>query len=163
MKIMLFLHGTILMHAAGQGVSRQERVEQVRAGEASVRNYAAYLPIGGAAAKVQAWHRHGAEIVYLSSQKARAILLSDRQVLARHGFPEGGFEFRQGIERYQDVVERILPDILIEDDCESIGGAPEIIHPHLPLELQERITSIVVAEFGGIDHLPDDPTALQAF
>jgi hypothetical protein len=29
-------------------------------------------------------------------------------------------------------------------------------------ELRERIASVVVREFGGIDHLPDDPSMLLA-
>ncbi|MFH0780318.1 MAG: hypothetical protein V1928_05745, partial [Parcubacteria group bacterium] len=43
-------------------------------------------------------------------------------------------------------------DILIEDDCQSIG-AEEIIAPKLDTEL--KIHSIIVPEFGGIDQLPD--------
>ncbi len=161
MKVLVFLHGTILMHAAALGLSREERVRQVVAAEASTRNYGAYVPISQAPAKLLGWQRQGAELFYLSSQKARAILLSDRQVLARHGFPEGTFEFRQGLERYADVVQRVEPDILIEDDCESIGSEREMVYPQLPPELKSRIRSIVVPEFGGIDHLPDDLFALK--
>ena len=161
MKIMVFLHGTTTMHASALGLSREERVRQVAAGDASVRNYAAYVPIGQAAGKLQAWKEQGAEIVYVSSQRGRAILRSDRDLLRRHGFPEGTFEFRQGIERYTDVVARVLPDILIEDDCESIGGEKEMTYPQLPPELKTRIKSIVVREFGGLDDLPDDLAALK--
>jgi hypothetical protein len=161
MKIMVFLHGTVTMHAGGLGRSREERVQQAGEGGASVSNYAAYVPIGRAAEKLQAWRQQGAQVVYLSSQKARAILLSDRQVLERHGFPDGELEFRQGLEKYGDVVARVRPDVLIEDDCESIGGESEMVFPRLPPELQAQITSIVVPEFGGIDDLPDDPAALQ--
>ena len=53
-----------------------------------------------------------------------------------------------------------MPDVLIEDDCESIGGAVEMIYPHLPDEARSNITGIVVREFEGIDPLPDDPTTL---
>jgi hypothetical protein len=55
------------------------------------------------------------------------------------------------------------PGILIEDDCESIGGEPEMTFPQLQPELQASITSIVVKEFGGIDHLPDDLAVLKAW
>ncbi len=69
--------------------------------------------------------------------------------------PEGPVYYRQNGESYQDVAGRILPDLLIEDDCESIGGEPHMTYPHLPAELQARVKSIVVKEFEGIDHLPD--------
>ena len=50
-----------------------------------------------------------------------------------------------------DVVERILPNILVED----IGGEKEMAYPHSKPEVRTRIKSIVIKEFGGIDHLPD--------
>jgi len=37
-----------------------------------------------------------------------------------------------------------------------------MISPHLRSELQASITSIVVKEFEGIDHLPDDLAALKS-
>jgi len=58
------------------------------------------------------------------------------------------------------VAERVMPDILIEDDCESIGGESEMIYPHIREDLKQKIKSIVVKEFQGIDHLPDSLTAL---
>jgi hypothetical protein len=33
-------------------------------------------------------------------------------------------------------------------------------YPHVKSELKARIRSVVVKEFGGIDHLPDDISAL---
>ncbi len=48
-----------------------------------------------------------------------------------------------------------MPGIIIEDDCESIGGEVEITYPHIKSELKARIQSIVVKEFSGIDNLPD--------
>lgn len=41
------------------------------------------------------------------------------------------------------------------DDCESIGGEPEMTYPHIRADLKPKIKSIVVKEFQGIDHLPD--------
>jgi len=49
--------------------------------------------------------------------------------------------------------------VLIEDDCESIGPG-QITYPQIPSAARARIKSIIVPEFGGIDHLPDDPQAL---
>ena len=54
-------------------------------------------------------------------------------------------------------------DVLIEDDCESINGSGEITYPQIRPELRARITSIIVPEFGGIDHLPDSLEALLTF
>jgi hypothetical protein len=36
-------------------------------------------------------------------------------------------------------------------------------HPQLPPELRARVVSIVVPEFGGLDHLPDAPCELASF
>jgi hypothetical protein len=43
----------------------------------------------------------------------------------------------------------------VEDDCESIGGEIEMTYSHMRPEIKAKITSIVVKEFGGIDHLPE--------
>jgi hypothetical protein len=48
---------------------------------------------------------------------------------------------------------------LIEDDCKSIG-ADEVAHRQLRPALRARTRSIVVPEFGGVDHLPDSLDAL---
>ena len=71
MRLLVFLHGTVLMHAGGVGVTRAERVAQVR-------------------------------------------------------------------------------------NCESIGAA-QTTYPQIPSALRARIKSIVIPEFGGINHLPDNP------
>ncbi|MFH1191885.1 MAG: hypothetical protein V1655_00215 [bacterium] len=49
-----------------------------------------------------------------------------------------------------------MPNILIGDDCESIGGAGEMTITNLKPEIKKKIKSVVVKEFGGIDYLPDD-------
>lgn len=161
MKIMVFLHGTTIMHRNAVGCTREERVQQVREREESVREYAAYVPVDNAASKLRAWSEQGAEIVYLSSHKRPEYVEKDRAALQTYDFPAGLIVFRQPGEGYQDVAERVLPDVLIEDDCESIGGAREMTSAHLKPELQARITAIVVKEFGGIDHLPDDIAELS--
>ena len=71
--------------------------------------------------------------------------------------------FRQRGESYAQVAERVRPDILIEDDCESIGSESEMTYPHVRSELKTGIKSVVVKEFGGIDHMPDDIEALISF
>jgi hypothetical protein len=69
---------------------------------------------------------------------------------------------RQAGESYGDVAERGGPDVLIEDDCESIG-ANEVTYPQTPPDVRARIKSIVVPEFGGLNHLPASPQALLTF
>src|SRR6516225_12271123 len=69
MRLLVFLHGTVLMHAAAAGVPRAERVLQVRSGHPAVGDYAAYAPVGNAAAKLRRWQEGGARISYLSSHR----------------------------------------------------------------------------------------------
>jgi hypothetical protein len=161
MKIMVFLHGTILMHRNAVGRSREERVRQVREREASVLDAATYVPVENAVSKLRRWHEQGAELAYLSSHKTVQGVEKDRTVLRKYNFPDAPILFRGSGEGYQDVAERAMPDVLIEDDCESIGGEQEMTYLHIKPELKTRITSIVVKEFGGIDHLPDDIAELQ--
>ena len=154
--IMVFLHGTIIMHKNGLGRAREERVRQALDGEESLFDFAAYIPVGNEVRKLQTWKNQGVEIVYLSSHKTAEDVQIDKAVLRNHGFPDGPIFFRSGNEQYHEIAERIVPDILIEDDCESIGGEKNMTYPHIKPELKGRIKSIVVEEFGGIDHLPDD-------
>lgn len=160
MRILVFLHGTTIMHAAGAGMSREECVRQVRERHPSARDYAAYVPVGGAVEKLRRWHAQGAEIAYLSSHREPEDVAKDAAVLRRYGFPAGEVFSRQAGEDYGAAAERARPDVLIEDDCESIGGAVEMTYSKLRPELQSRVMSIVVREFEGLDHLPDDITAL---
>jgi hypothetical protein len=51
-------------------------------------------------------------------------------------------------------------DVLVEDDCESIGGADQMTITYIKPDIKNRIKSIVVKENGGIDHLPDNIEAL---
>jgi len=159
-RILVFLHGTTIMHRGGLSIGREERVAQVRAGERSVGDFASYVPIGNAPDTLRRWEAAGAELAYLSSHRAPADLAADESVVRRYGFPRGAVHHRRDAETYADVVARVEPDVLIEDDCESIGGAAEMVSPHLSPDLRSRITSVVVLEFGGIDGLPDRPDDL---
>ncbi len=162
MKILIFLHGTTLMHRNAVGRSRAQRVKQVMDGDKSLPDFASYVPVDNAVQKLLAWTQRGAEIAYLSSQQGAAEVEQDERVLRNYGFPAGQVFFRSGHEAYADVLQRVVPDLLIEDDCESIGGERAMITPHLPPELKATVKSIVVPEFGGIDHLPDDLSELAA-
>lgn len=69
--------------------------------------------------------------------------------------PRGIPFYRAGREKYKDVIESAMPDILIEDDCRSIGGAWQLSMTHVGEIARGKINSIIVREFKGIDHLPD--------
>jgi hypothetical protein len=162
MKIMVFLHGTVIMHRGGLGHSREDRVRQILEGEQSTRDFSSYVPIGNSAQKLQSWQAQGAEIAYLSSHRKVDDVEKDKSVLRQHQFPDGEIYYRQPHDGYSDVAEKIMPDILIEDDCESIGGTKEMTYPHISEEVRRRITHVLVREFQGIDHLPDDIEAFKA-
>lgn len=181
MKILVFTGGTIIMHQKGKNVSREERVRQSReagiqreerwqkygkdteylAPPGSVHDYSNYIPIGNAAYKLTIWKNQGATILYLTSRRIKKEVKDVKKVLEKYNFPNNqNLSFRQEGEDYKDVAERIASDVLIEDDCESIGGEKEMVYPRISPKLKAKIKSIVVQEFGGIDHLPDNSTQL---
>ena len=154
------------MHKNAIGKTREEIVEQVKAQEESVRDFASYVPIGNAAEKLNKWVVQGAEILYLSAltenKKARGDeivgkdgLRIDQEILDRYRFPNGTIYHREAGESYARITEKIMPDILVEDDCESIGGEKEMTITFVKPEIKQKIKSIVVKEFSGIDNLPD--------
>lgn len=156
MKILVFLHGTIIMHKRAENKTREERVEQVLNNDSSVHDYISYIPVGNAVEKLKSWQSQGAEILYLSSHKTAENVEKDNSVLEKYSFPKGQILYRQNGESYKDITERIIPNVLIEDDCESIGGEKEMTIAFVKPEIKRKIKSIVVKEFSGIDNLPDN-------
>ena len=163
MKILVFLHGTTIMHKNAVGHTREEIVKQVKDKEKSVHDYKSYVSVGNAVKKLQNWKKDGAEILYLSSHETAEDVEKDKFVLKKYGFPDGQVLFRQRNEQYKDIAEKIIPDVLIEDDCESIGGKDEMTITHVKPEIKKKIKSIVVKEFSGLDHLPDKISALLKY
>jgi hypothetical protein len=153
MKIMVFTEGTITMHKTAVGRSRLEIVQQVKDRDPSVKEYTSYVPIGDAVKKLTSWKNQGAEILYLTSRKKSDEIDAVCAVLKRFNFPDGQLLSRIGNETYKDIVEKNVPQVLIEDDCESIGGSKEITITNVSPETKNKIKSIPVKEFGGIDHL----------
>ena len=166
----------MITHKNSAGKSRQEVIQQVTQQEESVRDFENYIPLGNAPRKLHTWVLQGAEICYLSAltenKKARGDemvgkegLKADGIVLDRYDFPKGEIHHRNSGERYGDVLTRISmpPDILIEDDCESIGGKPEMTYPNLSPDLKTKIQSFIVKEFEGIDNLPNDLEMLKDY
>ena len=141
MKVLVFTEGTILMNKAST----------------SVDDYLNYIPVK----KLTDWKNQGAVICYLSSRRIKTEIEAIKSVLVKYIFPDSdNLYFRQQGEEYKDVAEKIMPDILIEDDCESIGGEVEMTYPHIKPELKDKIKSVVVKEFSGIDSLPENVNEL---
>jgi len=177
MKILIFTEGTILVHASSKGLTRKQIIQQsldfgIQQEERSIsydttdlpstiisgdiNDYASYIPVGLAVAKLKKWSHQGAVIYYLSSRRVKKELDAIGSVLKNFDFPNyRNLMFRQQGEDYQTVAERLMPDILIEDDCESIGGELQMVYPHVAPAKKRLITSVVVPEFSGIDQLPD--------
>ncbi len=157
MKIVIFTEGTVIMHSSAKGLGREDIVKQIKNGtDYSIYNWEEYIPIGNAAEKLQRWKSQGAKILYLTSRVNPEEIEDITGVLKKHNFPEGQLLYRQKGEAYKDVAEKVLPHVLIEDDCESIGGMREMTITNVKPDLKKKIKSIVVKEFEGIDHLPDE-------
>ncbi len=121
--------------------------------------FSRYVPVGDAVAKITRWQAQGARIVYCTSRKRqKADVIAD--LLRRYSFP-GEYVAARTDDSYKDVTETIRPDVLIEDDCKSIGGAWQMCITHVEPELKHTMRSVVVPEYGGIDMLPDDLDTLM--
>jgi hypothetical protein len=155
MKILIFTEGTILMHKTAAGLTHDDIIKQVQNHFPGIHDFASSIPIGNSVLKLNHWANAGAEIIYLTSRKKPAEVEAIRNVLNLHGFPRGRLLFRQGKQTYKDIAEAVLPDVLVEDDCASIGGAEQMTITNVEPTIKRRIKSVVVKEFSGIDRLPD--------
>jgi hypothetical protein len=164
----------------GAGIQREERklsyltktpLPPVKPG--SPYDFATHLPMGKAVEKLRTWRKQGATIMYLTSRRIKQEIDTIKDVLKKYDFPDRknlyfrrqneNLYFRRQNEDYKDVAEKLVPDILIEDDCESIGGKKEMTYTFIKPALKRKIKLIAVKEFGGIDHLPDDLDELLKF
>ncbi len=89
--------------------------------------------LGEAAGKLREWQRQAVEIVYLTSRRTAGEIEAVRRVLKKHRFPEGRLFYREPGEEYKDVAKRVMPDMIVEDDCAGIGGEVEMTYPHIGL------------------------------
>lgn len=162
MKILIFTEGTAIMPSIAVGVDREQRVKQSMDSLPEVYDFRTYVPNGSVVVKLEEWKKQGAEIWYLTSRTEEKEVEDVRQVLIENKFPDvDHLLFRTGSEAYKDVAERLMPDIFIEDDCESIGGELEMTYPHIDPAIKPKIHSIIVKEFAGIDSLPSDVAQLR--
>ena len=162
MKILIFTEGTILMHKSAAGHTREEIVRQVTEKDHSVKDYSSYIPIGNSPKKITKWKQQGAKIFYLASRRKPEQIKDIKNVLKRYNFPDGELLFRKEGEEYKDVAETMIPDVFIEDDCESIGE-DEVTITHVNPKIRAKIKSIHIKEFVGIDHLPNKIQDLSNF
>lgn len=124
--------------------------------------HASYVPIGTSSEKTFDWYKQGADIIYLTSRKRKIQVVTIADILGENNFTPGILISREGNEMYKDIVESVKPDILIEDDCRSIGGKWQMCITYVKPDIKRRIKSIVVKEFQGIDHLPKMAIDLQS-
>jgi len=141
--IIVFTEGTTIMHSSPK----------------RIKDYSSYIPVKNAVKKIKTWKEKGCEISYLTSRRLKSEIKQVGEILKKFNFPKGTLHYRKMGEEYKDVVERLRPNIFIDDDCESIGGndIKKLVNPKLNIKI------IIVKEFGGIDHLPDGPKDLLNF
>ena len=144
------------------GRTREESVARSRELNKRKGPFGGMVPINGSVEKLMRWREKGATILYMTASRKPENVQKSREALKQYGFPEGEL-FSRGSERsYADVAQELAPDIIIEDDCESIGGEKEMVYPNMTPDARSRIRSVVVREFEGIDHLPDDPWKMSS-
>jgi hypothetical protein len=119
-------------------------------------DYNTYVPIGSSVNKINAWYNQGYNIMYLTSRKNIKEVNFIKNILEQFNFPGNCLYYRGKNEKYSNIVEEIAPNIFIEDDCNSIGGEKQMSITYVNKEVKERIKSIIVKEFSGIDNLPND-------
>ena len=119
-------------------------------------NLKKYAPIKNCISKINKWEKQGFQVVYLTSRKDYSSALEIKNILTQFKFPGSYLYYRTDKEKYKDVVEKLKPVILIEDNCRSIGGKWQMAITFVDHKIKEKIKSIVVREFHGIDELPDN-------
>lgn len=126
-------------------------------------NVKKYVPIKNCIDKIKKWNRQGAQIIYLTSRKSETSAQTIKDLLIRYKFVGAYLYYRTGSDKYKDIVESLKPDILIEDNCRSIGGAWQMSITYVDKNIKENIKSIIIKEFKGIDYLPDNLIDLMKY
>jgi len=162
MIILIFTEGTVLMQGSAKGKTREEIVQQSK--EFGIHDYQGYIPVYNVVEKIKKWKNQGATIFYLSSRRVKGEIEAIKNVLQKYDFLDfQNLLYRQQGEDYKDVAERLIPDILVEDNCESIGGEKEMTYSHMSGDTKAKVHSVIVKEFSGIDYLPDNLDQLKTY
>ena len=111
-----------------------------------------YVPISNAIEVIKNWQEQGYEIIYLTSQTGRRAMKM-AQHLDELGFVGSMVGYRQKYQDYTTLIKEELPDILVEDDCKSVGGQTNMCSYNLPDNIKNKIKIIKVKEFDGIDNV----------
>lgn len=106
-------------------------------------NHRTYIPIGNAVSLIEDWYEEDVEILYCTSRRGKQAE-EVAQLLKEYGFAGSKLYFREKKQAYKDIVESVKPDILIEDDCRSIGGSWQLCISHVAPSIRDSIKSIVV-------------------
>jgi hypothetical protein len=118
-------------------------------------NNKGYVTITLYVEKINRWYKQGARLAYLTSRRKPADVAAIVRILTDAGLPGDALYYRGKGEGYHHIAEQLIPDVLIEDDCRSIGSSRNWTITFVRPEIKRRIHSIIVREFGGIDDLPD--------
>ena len=111
-----------------------------------------YKPIRNAVKLVNALYDKGNEIYPCSYvHKSRYDFI--KSIVDFYGMRYTEILCRDKRESYSEIVERIKPNILIEDDCKSIGGLKNCCITYVKKEIKREIQSIIVPEFARIDNV----------
>ncbi len=111
-----------------------------------------YKPIGSAIKIINSWYDKGYEI-YLCSYVRKTRRNFIKSILDFYGIKYTDILCRRKGEQYHEIVEQLRPDILIEDDCRSIGGQKNWCITKVKDDVKKNIKSIIVPEFSGIDNV----------
>lgn len=117
-------------------------------------SHASYIPIKNCVNILKSWEEQGAEILYFTSRKKLKEVNEIKEILIKYNFPRRYLYYRNRDEKYKDIIEEVVPRILIEDDCRSIGGKWQMCITYVKPEVKNKVKSIIVKEFQGIDTLP---------
>ncbi len=122
MKVLIFLHGTIIMHKSGIDKTSSERGDQVLdKSDETILDFINYIPIGKANEILRNWSANNIEIIYMSSHRNERNVKKDIAVLEKYAFPSGKVLHRGKFSGYKKLVEEEAPNIIIEDDCKCIA------------------------------------------
>lgn len=107
--------------------------------------------------------RNTVEIINSLQSKGHGIFLCSYVSKSRYNFIKSVIDFygikyteilcRDKGEKYSNIVERVCPDVLIEDDCKSICGAKYCCIDGVREDIRANINFIIVPEFSGIDDI----------
>lgn len=114
--------------------------------------FEAFALLGNAVEIVNTWQNEGHDI-YLCSYVRKGRYDIIKSIIDFYGMKYTDILCRSKGEQYREIVEQLKSDILIEDDCKSIGGHKESCITNVKKELKSKIQSVIVPEFKGIDDI----------